>query len=284
MVDIKRGIVLDSAEYEVTPGGFHMVNAGVSSEKLRFYLLYFDLIERPSNNFFTVGLSQDEEFLLSCGVFSNTQVMFQNTRDLTQCMIDTHQSAYNHKRKTPGQFWSLGRSGAVFPDASDGVESIELIEMSLYQALPAPTEDVPLSEILEFKEKRRDELLALRAHLDEIYESVSTSGDIPRANSAALFRLSSSIKDLQKVVDPSFSSRLLSGLKVQIDVQQIAIFGLAGVGAASGLGLPVAIGAAIGAAASAVKFEIGHGKKTAGTPESLRDFSYLASVDREFKS
>ena len=45
----------------------------------------------------------------------------------------------------------------MFPDSISALAPA--IEVELYECLPIPASDVPLHDILEFKEKRKDELM-----------------------------------------------------------------------------------------------------------------------------
>ena len=47
--------------------------------------------------------------------------------------------------------------------------------MELIRAIPVPAADVPLNEILEFKEKRKDELMIFRAHIDKLVCEIQNS-------------------------------------------------------------------------------------------------------------
>jgi hypothetical protein len=52
--------------------------------------------------------------------------------------------------------------------------------------LPTPAPDVPFAAIIEFKERRADELLRLREYMDGLYTEVISAGDILAAKCAAL--------------------------------------------------------------------------------------------------
>lgn len=254
-----------------------MKTVGVSSEDLRFYLIYFNLIDRSQSNTFNIGLSPGEGFLEPSGVLTSANLVLAGSYDIPTAILEAHQKTFQMKQEIKNEFWSLGRSGASFVTPPSSEKDVELLEMSLFDALPSPNPDVPLAEILEFKERRRPELPSLRAHPVGIYESVSKAGDIPRAESAALTRFNFSIVDLQSVVKPSFGFRLLSGMKVHIDPINMAVLAGTGAAAASGIGVPIALGAALGAACSVIKFEYACGEKLNGLPDSMRDFEYLAA-------
>lgn len=49
--------------------------------------------------------------------------------------------------------------------------------LELHRAIPIPKHDVPLAEVLEFKECRRDELLLLRQHLDTFARDIEHATD-----------------------------------------------------------------------------------------------------------
>jgi hypothetical protein len=71
--------------------------------------------------------------------------------------------------------------------------------VSLHRALPVPDKDVPLQDILEFRTKRSDELIALRRHLEEIYGRIVSAGDSDLALKTELERLQQAINDYTKV-------------------------------------------------------------------------------------
>jgi hypothetical protein len=102
--------------------------------------------------------------------------------------------------KEPG-VWSLSQgekslyiknSGGVF--AEDNGLSIDLI-----RAVPTPKADVPLAEILEFKEKRRDELLIFRNHIDQLTEIIQRSNNKSDELNKAIKDIDSSCADLLEV-------------------------------------------------------------------------------------
>lgn len=61
---------------------------------------------------------------------------------------------------------------------------------------------MPLNDILEFKEKKNDELMALRAYIDELYLQLASSG-VSLARLAAINKLEQSLADLKLSLDES---------------------------------------------------------------------------------
>ncbi|WP_055002826.1 DUF6236 family protein [Pseudomonas coronafaciens] len=277
---MKRGIVIAGADIRAAGNSFVIERSGINPKNLRFYLTYFDLIDRPVNNWVHIAPSPDEEYLASCNVLSNTAVKLTSGNFDGRLFVDAHDEAFLQKNGRSGEYWVKGGAGVSFLDARPSSKIVDVVEMSLYELLPCPLETVPLAEILEFKNKRSDELAALRAHLDEVYSDINSSGDIPRAKSAALTRLSQSLVDLKKTVEPSFATRLVSGLRVHIDPIRLAGLAIAGGALAPSLALPVALGAGAGAILGAIKFDYAKTSKDKRLPDNIKDFSYLLDIER----
>jgi len=121
--------------------------------------------------------------------------------------------------------------------------------------------------------------------MDQLYLEVIDSSDIPRAKTAALDRLERTLKDLHTVTTESWSSKLLSSLKVELNIPNLAVAGTAG--AALGptiLDISSPVGAALGATAAAIKFEFRITRKANALPPELRDFAYLHNMYRELST
>ncbi|MEX5486294.1 DUF6236 family protein [Proteus mirabilis] len=77
------------------------------------------------------------------------------------------------------------------------------VELELYDMLPVPSADTPLDDILTFKDKRKDELIAFRCYLDEINEAIISAKDVPRAKNMQLAKLELALKDIDKTIRES---------------------------------------------------------------------------------
>ncbi len=71
--------------------------------------------------------------------------------------------------------------------------------MELYKSLPVPSTDVPLQEILSFKQKRRPELLMFRAHIEAMAAEIASGADSHEALTRKLAELDSACSNLIKV-------------------------------------------------------------------------------------
>lgn len=153
--------------------------------------------------------------------------------------------------------------------------------MTLYNALPVPRPDISLQEILEFKVRRSSELAGLRAELDNLYLAIANSAGVPRAKTAALARLEEALVALDKATRESWSQRLSGTIKVDISIPSVATAAVMGSVLASSFALPVAIGAGLGAAGAAVKFEFKRDAAISKLSAGVSGLAYAIHVKRE---
>jgi len=258
---------------------------GIEQTSLRHYLLYWDKIEYPNNNIIHIATSPDEQFLIEKGVLSRTDFTFSGfSGNIGFAYLYMQAAALEIKnQKQPGQ-WSLAQPSAKVYIPQDLAAEARTIEVELYRALPTPGENVSLDDILNFKQKRRSELQAFRTVMDELYVEIADSSDIPRAKSATLLRLEKAIHDLHEAADESWINKLISSMKVELNLPSIATQALAGAGLATAFGVSPDLGAAIGAVGAALKFEFLTQFKSKKLPEELRDYAYLHHIERELKT
>ena len=147
----KKGIVI-SPPFQALPQG---VQCGGSPDPqdVRKYLLYWDEIDYPDNNIISIGLSDDLSFLEGCGVLKRTRIIFQGSGliDGTVFITAQEQAFRNNEKQEQGK-WSLAQLSTnqfytnTLPETG--------VEFELLNCLPVPQSDVPLNDILEFKQKR----------------------------------------------------------------------------------------------------------------------------------
>jgi hypothetical protein len=172
-----RGLVVSCPIEILANGSLQVKSARLDPQELRFALLFWDLLEYPQNNLIHITSGPEESFLESAGVLHRTRLIF-NGAGLGGILFRTiHIAAFRYRdEKQPG-VWSLatGERSISFPDEETIDDRGALV--ALHRAIPVPDTDVALQDILEFREKRRAELLALRSHLEGIYHRVQSAGD-----------------------------------------------------------------------------------------------------------
>jgi Family of unknown function (DUF6236) len=252
-------------------------NSGPDAADLRRYLLYWDRIDFPDNNLISIRSSPDIEFLVGAGIMTRTRVQFNSSPDIRLDFIRAQFEAFKRlNTQEPGQ-WSLGQATSSWyvPSEARDIET-RAVEIELYKALPVPPEDVALADILEFRDRRRAELLAFRSAMDDLYSRIVNDRDIPRAKVAVLTRLEQSLVELEKVTAESWTPRLLSTVKAELRLQDLLPAAGLGLASSVALELPPVLGAIGGVVYACIKFDVRQ-LWTPRLPASLKDFAYVYS-------
>jgi hypothetical protein len=175
--------------------------------------------------------------------------------------------------REPGT-WSLaaGENSISFPPEDLDVGRGALV--TIHRAIPVPDKDVPLQDILEFRTRRRDELVALRHHLEDIYQRVIAAGDQPMALNTAIERIQSAIADHIKVSREAKFPLRLADVSAELNLLSPAT----GAATAWLLGLPM-LESLITGAVSSLSANVGvalKGRRASATP-----FRYISSYHSE---
>lgn len=213
MTSGKRGIVISPPIQKLQPGVIR-VGGYLSKCDIRKYLLYWDEIDYPDNSVVSVDAGTDMQFLIDSGFASRTYVHFQafvSSDNFEEFLLKAQQEAFDKRNQHEPGAWSLAQptDEPCFANAQSSLA----IEFELWNALPVPSQDVPLDKILQFKAKRSDELLALRAFLDEMYQTIVSSADIPRAKNTQLMKLELSLKNVDRVLGEHGISKMMTSLR-----------------------------------------------------------------------
>ena len=260
-VGSKAGISEKLSDTIVTLGG------NPSPADLRKYLLYWDVIDYPDNNLTPIAPDPDMQFLISTGVVTRTYINFGNLKISlpeigyvvldpsvqNEFMVMAQISAFDKHNKENQGIWSLAQLSTKLHLLSKTEAPKAAVEYELYNMLPVPTADVPLNDILEFKQKHHDELVALHGHLDDVYQKIISSADIPRAKDAELNRLELSLNDIDKALSNFGINKKLTSLRGYISGELpgatslwATLTGLSETGYAPFIALPSPVVGAIG--------------------------------------
>lgn len=173
--------------------------ANLCAEQLRFGLLFWDLIAWPSVPYFQSGDNVDTDFLRSAGVLLRPEIHLQPTSmSVGKCLAEAYFRAFQELEvKEPGR-WSMSAEteADIKTFLGDHISPDRGITVSLHRAIPIPTGDTPLYDLLEFKRKRDAELLALRAELDDCKRLITCSTDRAEAFATQRDRIDAACADL----------------------------------------------------------------------------------------
>lgn len=162
-----RGLIVSPPVTVNEGGGFYLRQSWLDPTELRFSLLFWDRLAWPTG-LIKMGSSEAEEYLEECGILERPHY---NQTGLLAAQI----AAYEEKEaKDPGA-WAIaqGENSLLVEGGSWETGNGALIELS--RAIPIPAENVHLNEILELKERRKDELMRFRLHMEAIAEEISNS-------------------------------------------------------------------------------------------------------------
>lgn len=176
-------------------------NGLLSAKDIIKYLVYWDKIDYPNNNILGSDLKGDDglELLHEQGILTRTFHFLEGGLFNMEMMLDVQLSAFEYlNQQSPGQ-WTLAQNlNDLYLPAKD-TEIKRVVEFNLYNNLPVPVDTTPIHEILDFKDRRKDELLQLRIHLDNIYNDIISAEKIQQEYQKRVEEISKDLYDLNRL-------------------------------------------------------------------------------------
>jgi hypothetical protein len=228
--------------------------------------LYADTIVYPVNNFLPQAQIAYAEYLENAGVLKRVFITIPDDgspqAQLLRAMAEMgnaiggptpvpkmlavhHVQIYKHlEAQSPGN-WAFATisEGMDFPD--DMAVARRGLKIELTDWLPVPPPELGYDQILDFKVKRRDQLLAMRAELDAFYRRIINDQDVPDAKSRELEKLQAALLDVRRLMTERHWKINFEGLGLDLSLADAweAIGGLGKIvmGAAT-FSLPTVIG------------------------------------------
>jgi Family of unknown function (DUF6236) len=248
------GLTLKSS---ATAGGERMVTRGVvvgrtveiSANQFSFnppsrteiyrYLTYWDAIDMPRLQGIGTFID-DKDILLREGILSESEVSYEpprkeELRDINEGIINGFpasqfamlqvQAAFdvaNYLNTNAQSRWSIGQgasdSSQQFQWPMGQTSDEQVLEIQLHGALPFPKQGTPIEQLLDFRERRREELLDFRSAMYQLYDSVLQAENIGRALVNANERLETALLGLHRVMDESKIKKLVGGVKTYLSL------------------------------------------------------------------
>lgn len=289
-MSVSRGVIIGPRMKKLDGGGVKIESSSIHPADLRRYVLYWDMIDWPDNNIVSIGGSGsgDLALLQQEGILSRSMVRLSGWSGPTVDLFTTVQEAvFYENSKGSGADWAIAQSAPslILPGERD---TRRAVEVDLARAVLSPSEDVPMEDVLDFKRRRRDELLKFRRAIDGFYLEAVSSGDIHRARENAIGKLRASIEELDRVMSEPGWRRLAASWRMELsltDAIKSAITNGAFTAAASlnpelvfSNPALTALGATIGISiVSLPKFR-------AEVPKRLSPFTYVYHSEKELRS
>ena len=174
--------------------------------------------------------------------------------------------------------------GSPFP--CERVTRGQVIEVRLHNSLPVPSSDVPMEEILEFRQQRIAELQSLRAAMDEFHLQILETPDVLQAEADVVCRIDRALADIEQVMGENRIERIYATARANLSspaplVRDAAIS--AGIGWLIGGGsIPLALlSSAAGTVGSTLTASVVSAIKPVEIPDELSAYSYLYHVQSE---
>lgn len=224
---MERGVVFTTREILQTENGDgFQTGREITAEELNYLVLYWDRLVSPTNNIIHFSLINEEE-LINCGILSRPRFVQNGLIDgqvMTEFHAKTHALTLNTLRQSEGVVdWRMHFLNEQISIHQEDSEQREVLRFELADLLPVPQKDTPLHEILEFKERRSDELMALHGYLDELYTEVLRSGDFNLQRAKAISGLRKSLQDINELNNQGWRSPIKFNLSssFEFDINQI---------------------------------------------------------------
>ncbi len=278
-----RGIIISSPLSLDLASRSSRIQGGLDPLELRFSLLYWDKLLFPMSPAVSIDGGDDCDFLMSAGVMSRP-IYGENSGEMTYLLWSTFINAFTDcENKEPG-VWSLaqGENSLFIKNSANVFLDNSGISINLTRAVPTPAADIPLAEILEFKERRKDELLVFRTHIDKLTDEIQNSDQKTERFNQMVKEIDSACADLLKVGKEWQYPLHISDFKASINLNGFKTVTAAGAGwkLAEPYGLAAAgVVAAAAGIASSLDIKADMGLRSIKRP--LSPFRYVARVHNE---
>lgn len=276
-----RGLII-SSEYSGNETSLE-ISGYIDPNKLRQYLLYWDKLDYPYNNAVYIESSPEVAYLEEANILKRTKYNFKGGIINNKLFQDMQIYAFNKNNdNSNGEIWSIAQpTKKIVLPLEESIKD-RTLQIELFNSIPVPTAEVNLEDILNFKEHRYSELQEFRNVIDEMYLSIIQSPDRDLAKSICVNKLRNNLKDLDKVMNETKITRVLSGFKVELDISGLLgiLPAIGGYTLGSKVGFPK-IGAILGVASSMIKVSYELSLKPKEIPAGLKDYAYLYYQSKE---
>ena len=287
-----RSVIIKADSYLSNEGTSLVTKVGVSDELLRKYLMYWDEIHYVDSSFFSpLDLNQPEYKLLAEeGIFKSIIIDFKHNGNLDPFTIaaskELAQIEYYNQINTSNNkmLFSIAQSGNILSLMNQNPIKVDTLELSIADFLPIPT-NCSIEEILTFKEKRKDELLAFRVRLNEFTKSINKENFTKEELVHLEEKIILSLSDIHRVMDESGFQKVLQTMKTYFNISDSNIVNavLPALGEIAGQNLQIPNGAGVlsGLALNSfIKLGMKKQSKLAGLPKETQDFAYLYYAEK----
>jgi hypothetical protein len=261
-------------------------HGGLDPQELRFSLLFWDRLVWPDNNMISIASGDEAQFLERVGILKRPRIEIRESGQMSTLFAKAHLKAFEDLARAEPGLWGLAQGEKSFLIRDQSFAPTGGTEFNLYQAIPVPDKDVPLPEILEFRQKRRDELLRLRIEMDAIFTKIAKRAD-ETGFKKAINEVDAACVDVLKVAKETYFPLRFVDLKQYYSIDLVTVLGPALTAYLAAENFKLGTVAAVAAAWGAVKLNGATAKIETGgltwTPNPVQNhpFRYVSSYHRE---
>ncbi|MER9270458.1 DUF6236 family protein [Mesorhizobium sp. M0643] len=269
-----RGLVV-SLPMKISGTTLEINSIELDPQEIRTSLLFWDKLDFPEAASLRIGLTADSQFLASAGVLQRTRISTPFISNVSELVLDAHLAAFRAlDQEEPGQ-WSLAAGDKAISFPKSEMEVGRGVLVRLYNAIPVPDKDVALADLLAFRDKRRSELLAVRHHIEAVYQKIITAGDGPLALNSEIGALEAAIADHIRISKESRFKLRLSDLSANLNLVPAAVVGFTSLT----MGMPLLQSLIAGGAAASMSIDVGAALK--GRQAVSNPFRYVTSYHKD---
>ena len=217
-----RGIIATAAQINLHSNGFSIdsKNDGLSVNDIKYFLLYWDKIIIPANNFVYVEIPYEKD-LVESNIIDRPKVVLQGSfrgSEIGKAMLYGESKIVEGKIKDKKIDWTIHQFNKqlILPD--NKIIKKKIFKFELMNMLPVPNDNVHIFDIIDFKERRKDEFLALHNTLDELYFEILKSPDSDLKHLKTIKNLQKAINNIEKVQKEKFKLFTKYDLTAEINI------------------------------------------------------------------
>lgn len=286
--NMKRGIIANTGKMSRFDDRGVSISGNISSQDLNYYLLYWDKIIMPTNNLIHLAI-QNEDEIIKTGILERPRVQFSNwssnNEDSSYDPFVIAQSIVANKLITEDNStdWTIHQIGDQIVIGNEQKKEFNSVKLELQNCLPIPSEEIHFQDILEFKEKRKDELIALHSTIDDLYLDVLNSADINLAKRKCISELSNAIRNLESSSKEEFNKISKYNFTTELNINGKDIALAIGGGAAFDFfttGMTIPLGTVLSGLASVIRIKANKTVSVEKSEEKLK-LSFLANASKK---
>lgn len=271
----ERGVII-SNPMEIDGSAIHIKSSNLEHSELRRSLLFWDKIVWPVTNGIHIDAGPDEAFLISEQRLHRPK--FYVNGDGAKSIAMAFSESYRFlEARDPGR-WLMSHGLASLRLNGKQLEPERGVISEFLNVVPIPDRDVPLEDVIAFKEKWNTEAISLREEIDNFYQSWVNSEDRAHQFQKTISRIERASSDMIRVSKESKLPFSMSSWKVSFNITSpdLAKAAFLSLGSATAFDLELVQSLLVGAAATvSIGSDVGLKNGRSNTP-----FNYVSTMEK----